>query len=98
MARPRCFAFAAWITHRLNLRRRWRRSFKGPLAKQIRAALASFRKLNDLTGDAFDDEIVSIRKSEGDAGISNATPMLGLGIEVLAAKNIGMDTRISPLV
>jgi len=69
-----------------------------PLAKRVRAALASFRKLNDLTGDDFDDEIVSIRKSEGGACHlkCDAHDPLGLGDRSFGRlRNIVMDTRIS---
>jgi hypothetical protein len=86
MARSRCFCLGSVNHSPFNLRRRLAKIVQGPLAEQVRVALAGFRKLNDLTGDHCDDEIVSIRKSEGGACHleCDAHDPPGLGVEVLA--------------
>jgi hypothetical protein len=59
-----------------------------PLAKQVRVALASFRKLDDFAGDYLDDEILSIRKSQGGACHFECDPhdTFCLGIEFVAVQ------------
>jgi hypothetical protein len=94
MARSRCFCLGSVSPFKPAAAVSEDRS--RPLAEHVPVALAGFRKLNDLTGDHCDDEIVSIRKCEGGSCHleCDAHDPPGLGV-VWPSKNIVIDMPIS---